>query len=249
MPSVAILAIKNQTNLDLLQLLNEWYPKANQEFIAIHTRKPNPPGTQPYVDLFDKNISSIYGWDFTQQNIESSELFLDLSFNKIKKINDKSTAFGNLSVLRLNNNQIGVIDLRDTTISVLYLWNNNISSNSFASHQIQFPHRVSRLSLFSNPIVTLANYSFPEGESLYVSHCDIVSLHNVCFKAKRIYLDDNPLQIIKEVTFKNTERLSMQNCNVSRSKFLSFDIRFVGRNNVEVRLDNAVIYDCVIYPE
>ena len=241
-PRAAFLAMRTKAiPHDLLRLISEWSPKSNQEFIANHTKTSSYlHGNQHFVDLYDQNISSIYGWNFTQRDAATFDLVLDLSFNQIRKVSDQMTVFGDLSSFRLNNNRIRSIDLRNTNIGVLSLWNNNISSNSFASNQIYFPHTVSRLSLFNNPIGSLANFEFPVGDIIFLSDCSITSLHNVCFNAKRVYLDDNPLQSVQNVTFMNIECLSLQNCNVSWSKFLTFDINFVGKaSNITVRLDKT----------
>ena len=243
---VSIFAMRNSNKSlpgELYSLTASFYPGSRRSFIAKHWRIPHfDPDDDlfsyyiiSYVHLNNMNISSLYCWDFTKQKIA----FLNLPKNRIQKISDQITFFGNICSLDLDYNLIHSIDLRRTNLESLHLQNNALTAQSFASNKVLLPKKLLRLFLYSNPIGSLSNFSFPHGDSLDIGHCGIVSLKNVVFNSKRVELGGNPLTILQNVTFNNIKWLWMMGCNMTLARFNALKLRFGGVKETELYLSDG----------
>ena len=235
---ISVFAMKTLPD-ELLQLISEWYPKSNQEFIANNSIRLqfHHYSKHYFVNLANKNISSLFHWNFSLQHRNISSI--DLSGNNLQKVSERFTTFGNIDMnLDFGNNHIESVDLRRTQIRQgLYLHNNSISSESFRLNQVLPPHRLIVLGLSENPIHYVSNYSFPQTATIFLRNCGILLLENVVFDAGAVYLDDNPGIILKNVTFIGTKYLSLVGCNITEEQLSTLNIHWDFAEALVVRLN------------
>ena len=236
----SVLAIKNKSiPLDCIQLIDSFYPDSKKRFIANHSELVFFQWVVlNIVFLHNRSLSSLYGWDFRGQKIHR----LFLSINAIHTISERATNFGNVNILDLSVNRISSIDLRRTKIKMmLVLDHNDISAESFEANKILFPLTVSHLLLRHNPIGKLNGFEFPYGNELQLSYCNITSITNVVFNAENVYLDNNPIKIIQNVTFNGTKRLFLRDCNFTIRELVhrQSNVNFFGSHReVVVHMDS-----------
>ena len=121
------------------------------------------------------------------------------------------------------------MDLRHTAVKELYLHENSITNGSaFFSNDLLFCS-IRELYLASNPMGELKNCQFRTGTIRVLSlvSCDIASLVNVVFDAECVYLNDNPLSIVKNVTFQNVKFVAMVNCGITWDIFKTWKAQII----------------------
>ena len=70
--------------------------------------------------------------------------------------------------------------------------------------------------LENNPIGAISNYEFVgPNKVLCLDDCGISSLQNIVFNAEYVYFNDNPLSIIRNVTFRNVRFVSLRDCGIT----------------------------------
>ena len=164
--------------------------------------------------------------------------------NYLRKVDDNQTFFHHdLSLLDLSNNLIQQVNFERTEyIFELQLSQNLLSGNAIAT--TTWPNRVGFLYLAGNPIGSLSNTAFAVDKALDLSNCGILELTNVHFIANRVILDDNPLELFKNVTFENVQRIFMQRCNLTTERFKSIlkEITIINKyhHTILALQDNAI---------
>lgn len=186
------------------------------------------------LNLSDSNISSLCGWNLRSDPVYALDIYdLDLSHNKLKKVSDQETSFEeDVECIDLSNNEISFVDFSKTKVKILVLKNNNLTDIA----HIKFPLEWNAIHLGGNPIGSIENYQFSKAmgyrgwdrSCLRMGHCSITSLQNVMFDAKRVSLSNNPMKSMKNVTFRNCEKLSMKDCNITLSTLQTFEMAFIG---------------------
>ena len=208
-----------------------------------------------HVNLSDHNISSLYGWDFSEHTIQK----LDLSHNQLRTIDDRVTNFCFISNnFDLSHNQIRSVHLNKTVTywnrneMVLKLANNKITAKSFAANHIFIPQTLKELDLSNNPIGSISNYNFCVSGNVILENCGISSLENMIFCAKRVSLKGNPLDTMRNITFKNVHSLDMSNCNLSISMLVEFGMFWIAESDnrlwptvVDLKGNNITVNDLV----
>ena len=233
-PTVSVFAMMSKIPEELLQLISEWYPESNQEFIANNSIAME----QQFVLLNNRSISSVFHWNFATTQLQNRSQIIDLSDNQIKRVSDQVTCFGVVAALALRNNQIESVDLRRTCMinGVLHLNQNAISSESFRLNQVLLPQELIFLTLSDNPICHLSDYVFPKMTFIHLMNCHILLLQNVVFEAEAVYLDKNPGLILQNVTFVGTNYLSFMDCNISEEQFLTFQVSWYSDTSTQLKV-------------
>ena len=175
------------------------------------------------VILNKMNISCLFGWDFAELPI----FFLDLSSNALRRIIDQHTLFSDVHIwLILSDHRLHHVDLRKTKITQLQLANNRLSD--WANH-VLLPQTLSCLNIDNNPIGSISNYEFAVDDLVTLTECNLTSLQNVVFNTNQVVLSYNPIRILKNVTFRNVNIVSMMNCGITSSIIKEFELTFIAQ--------------------
>ena len=220
--------------MDVIRAIDAFYSDSKSKLITNHWTKL----TRNRIDgvyLANKNISLLCGWDFT---LLAKIGYVDLSSNRIQRVSDQTTFFGNVSVLDLSDNQVRSVNLRNTKLKALHLNHNRISSKSFASNQIRLPEEIPALRLDHNPIRKISNYAFPEGVFMNLDYCRIKLLENVLFRARQVYMEGNRGLTFKNVTFRGINYLSLEDCGIKFAEIKRLNITFIDSPDVVINCGN-----------